>query len=128
MYNQFMIVKRMMMMMMGGVLLLSCSLSHKVAKKSKGTEVPPLATVKASDTSKKNIKLYKEIITDKAITDDGLFKVHKINDRYYFEISNILFNKDILIVNRVSKAAAGLKPDKGRMGYAGDCIGENVVH
>lgn len=118
----------MMMMMIGGVLLLSCSLSLKVAKKSKSMGVIPLAAVKTADTTKRSIKLYKDVISEKTITDDGLFKVHKINDRYYFEIANSLFNKDILIVNRVSKAAAGIKPDKGRMGYAGDCIGESVVH
>jgi len=31
-------------------------------------------------------KPYKEVITDKAKTDEGLFKVHKIEDKYFFEI------------------------------------------
>jgi hypothetical protein len=68
---------------------------------------------------------YKEIITDKAKTDDGLFKVHKIDDKYFFEIPDSLLGRDILAVNRISKAAAGMR--NGFFGYAGDQIGQNVV-
>jgi hypothetical protein len=69
---------------------------------------------------------YKEIITDKAKTDDGLFKVHKVEDKYYFEIPDSLMNRDILVVNRISKAAAGMRIG-GFFGYAGDQIGQNVI-
>ncbi len=68
---------------------------------------------------------YKEIITDKAKTDEGLFKVHKVEDKYYFEIPDSLLSRDILVVNRISKAAAGMR--NGFFGYAGDQIGQNVV-
>ncbi|MES1220619.1 MAG: zinc-dependent metalloprotease [Bacteroidota bacterium] len=71
-------------------------------------------------------KPYKEVITDKAKTDDGLFKVHKIEDKYFFEIPDSLMNRDILVVNRISKAAAGMRVG-GFFGYAGDQIGQNVI-
>jgi len=70
-------------------------------------------------------KPYKEVITDKAITDEGLFKVHKVDDKYYFEIPDSLFGRDILVVNRISKAAAGMR--NFFFGYAGDQIGNNVI-
>ncbi len=70
-------------------------------------------------------KPYKEVITDKAKTDDGLFKVHKIEDKYFFEIPDSLLGRDILVVNRISKAAAGMR--SGFFGYAGDQIGQNVI-
>ncbi len=85
-----------------------------------------------ADTSKRNApshptvpKPYSEIITDKAKTDDGLFKVHKVEDKYYFEIPDSLLDREILVVNRISKAAAGMR--NGFFGYAGDQIGQNVV-
>jgi hypothetical protein len=56
-----------------------------------------------------------------------LIKVHKVDERYYFEIADSVLNKDILIVNRISKAAAAIRPQNGAFGYAGDYIGENVV-
>ena len=70
-------------------------------------------------------KAYKEVITDKAKTDEGLFKVHKIDDKYFFEIPDSLLNREILVVNRISKAATGMRA--GFFGYAGDQIGQNVV-
>jgi len=70
-------------------------------------------------------KPYKQVITDKAVTDIGLFKVHRVDEKYFFEIPDSLLGRDILIVNRISKAAAGVR--SGMAGYAGDQIGENVV-
>ena len=59
----------------------------------------------AKDGEKKKngkIKPYAEVITEDAITDDGLFKVHKVGTKYYFEIPNDLLEKEILIVSRIS--------------------------
>ena len=63
-------------------------------------------------------KPYKDVITAKAITDEGLFRVHKVEDKYFFEIPDTLLGRDILVVNRISKAAAGMR--SGFFGYAGD--------
>ena len=60
-------------------------------------------------TSRTGPKPYKDVITDKAKTDEGLFKVHKIEDKYFFEIPDSLLNREILVVNRISKAAAGMR-------------------
>ncbi|MES2006411.1 MAG: zinc-dependent metalloprotease [Bacteroidota bacterium] len=50
---------------------------------------------------------YKEVITDKAITKKGLFTVHKVDDRYYFEIADSVLGREILAVTRFSKVAGG---------------------
>ncbi|MEI9908937.1 MAG: zinc-dependent metalloprotease [Bacteroidota bacterium] len=71
-------------------------------------------------------KPYKEVITAKAVTDAGLFIVHKVEDKYYFEIADSLLGRDILVVNRISKAAAGMRIG-GFFGYAGDQVGQNVI-
>src|SRR5688572_29477606 len=70
-------------------------------------------------------KAYADVITAKAKTVNGLFKIHKQDDRYFFEIPNALLSRDILVVNRISKAAAESRVNT--MGYAGDQVGENVV-
>ncbi|RXK81761.1 zinc-dependent metalloprotease [Filimonas effusa] len=68
---------------------------------------------------------YRTIITDKAKTSAGLFKVHHVNARYYFEIPDSLFGREILTVNRLVKAAAEGRIDA--WGTAGDMLGSNVV-
>lgn len=68
---------------------------------------------------------YSEVITSKARTDKGLFTTHKVEDKYYFELPDSMLGRDILVVNRISKAPTG--PRAGFLGYAGDQIGENVI-
>jgi hypothetical protein len=70
-------------------------------------------------------KPYKDVITSKATTDEGFFKVHKVEDKYFFEIPDSLLGRDVLVVNRIAKAAAGMR--NGFFGYAGDEAGRNVI-
>jgi hypothetical protein len=70
-------------------------------------------------------KPYQDVITSKAATDEGLFSVHKIDDKYFLEIADSMFGREILVVNRISKAAAGMR--NGFFGYAGDQVGQNVI-
>lgn len=50
---------------------------------------------------------YKDVITDKAITKKGLFTVHKIEDKYYFEIADSVLGREVLAVTRFSKVPGG---------------------
>lgn len=72
-------------------------------------------------------KAYKEVITPKAVTSKGLFWVHKVDDRFFIEIADSLLLRDMLVVNRISKAPAGLRSGGSFFGYAGDQIGQNVI-
>jgi len=73
------------------------------------------------------LKPYKEVITSRAMSDAGLFWVHKVDDKYFFEIPDSLFGREILVVNRISKAAAGMRSSGSFFGYGGDQIGQNVI-
>lgn len=70
-------------------------------------------------------KPFKEIITDKAVSRKGLFTIHKVEEKWYFEIADSLLGRDLLVVNRLSKAAANMR--NYFFGFAGDLIGNNVV-
>ncbi len=52
-------------------------------------------------------KPYKEVITNKAVSTKGLFTVHKVEDKYYFEIADSIFNREMMAVTRFSKVAGG---------------------
>ncbi len=88
-------------------LLHSCAISFKASsvKKNKNStsETNPQPKPK-----KNGIKPYSEVITKDAISDDGLFKVHKIEADYYYEIPDSLFEKEMLMVSRISKTASGI--------------------
>ena len=57
------------------------------------------------EKKEKKEKVYSDIITDKAITDEGLFDVHKVDGKYYYEIHDSLLGRDMLMVTRIAKMA-----------------------
>jgi len=59
-----------------------------------------------NNEEKKDEKLYSDIITEDAETDRGLFDIHHIDDKYYFEINDSLLGRDMLVVTRIVKMAS----------------------
>ena len=49
----------------------------------------------------KKEKTYSDIINEKTETDIGLFDVHKVDDKYYYEINDSLLGRDMLMVTRI---------------------------
>ncbi|HLY71203.1 MAG TPA: DUF5117 domain-containing protein, partial [Puia sp.] len=65
-------------------------------------------------------KPYKEVITDKAKTFKGLFIVHKVEDKWFFEIPDSLIGREILAITRIAKTATGA-------GFGGEEVNEQVL-
>jgi hypothetical protein len=63
------------------------------------------ATVKRTESSK--LKPYSEVIPAKAVTSNGLFSVHNVDDKYYFEIPDSLLNREFLFTTRLVKVPTG---------------------
>lgn len=76
-------------------------------------------------TTKKEPKKFADFIKGDAKTDQGLFTIHFQEDKYFFEIPDSILNRDILVVNRISRSGADLRT--GMAGYGGDQINENVI-
>ena len=74
-------------------------------------------------------KPYNKVITAEAKTRRGMFAVHRVGDKLYFEIPRREMNKDMLLVGRYARAAAAdpsLPP--GQFGqYGGDQFGESTL-
>ena len=62
----------------------------------------------AAKKKKPKFKPYSEIITDEAISDQGLFVTHKVGSKYYYEIPFDRLGDDMLLVSRISKIAPGI--------------------
>ena len=61
---------------------------------------------KSSDT-KKEPKPYKKVIDSTAVTQRGLIDVHKIDNKYLFEIPVSLLGTEMMTITRYSKTPAG---------------------
>ncbi|HLR32391.1 MAG TPA: DUF5117 domain-containing protein, partial [Fodinibius sp.] len=75
------------------VFLVGCSVFQKTAEE-------PVASKSADQEPQR--KSYGEVITGKARTDEGLFTVHKVDEKYYYEIPDSLINQEMLLVSRIA--------------------------
>ncbi len=82
-------------------------------------------TSKPKDKKPDKIQLFDKVITSKAVSDEGIITVHKVEDKYYFEIPDQSLKKEFLVVTRLTKAGAEMR--MGTVGYAGDQISQNVI-
>ncbi len=85
--------------------------------KKPGAGVSPSLT----SSTKNSPKPYKDVITEKAVTQYGLFTVHKVDDKWYFELPDSLFNREILAITRFDKAPAGSRS------YGGEKVNEQTI-
>ncbi len=103
------------------LLLISVCVPTHAQKRGKGKK--KTKTVQKGDSPAKDkdeIKPYNKVITKKAETDSGLFHVHKIDDKYFYEIPDTLFEREMLMVTRMSKSASG-------MGNGGNKLNEQML-
>ena len=61
---------------------------------------------KPKDKKPEKIQPYEKVITDKAVSDEGIITVHKVEDKYFFEIPDQSLKKEFLVVTRLTKAGA----------------------
>lgn len=85
-------------------ILPGCAAQKKTKKDKDSNEMSAISKKKDKDKKKK----YSDIITEDAITDEGLFTVHKVDGKYYFELPVDLLDEEILVVSRISGHVSGL--------------------
>jgi len=81
----------------------SCAVFQKQDNKDAKT-----ASSEESKKDKDGMKPYAKVITKDAKSDEGLFTVHKVDEKYFYEIPDSLFNREMLTVTRIAKTANGI--------------------
>ena len=73
-----------------------------------------------TESAARDFKPYDEVITDEAVSDSGLFMVHRIDEKLFYEIPDSLLDAEMLLVSRVARTHAGI-------GYGGEEANTQVV-
>ena len=66
------------------------------------------------------VKAYDEVITDEAESDEGVFTVHRLDDKVFYEIPETELGKEFLWVSQIARTTEGV-------GYGGQALGNRVV-
>jgi hypothetical protein len=99
-------------------LAFSCSTAKKASKSKK--DATTMAKPPGKKPKKNDPKPYSKVITKDAKSDEGLFTVHSLDDKYFYEIPDSLFGREMLMVSRIAKTAAGL-------GFGGGKVNTQVL-
>lgn len=97
-------MKRVLVLMLAFTFIAIATDVQAQKKKKKGDD----SEQEAPKKKKNGLKDYSEVITDEAITDEGLITSHQVGDDFYFEIPANLLEKEILIVSRIAGHVKGL--------------------
>lgn len=89
---------------------------------STSTAQPP-AEGGAGNQQRRGPRPYAQVITGRAQTDRGGITVHRVDERYFFEVPDSLMGRDFLMVTRVSGAPSG----GGGFQTAGSSLNERMI-
>jgi len=92
------------------ILILALFLAFAVFPSASAKKKKPETKTTGQDSVGKSaggIQPYKKVITDKATTRRGLFTTHLVGDKWYFEIPDSLFSREMMLTTRFSKIAGG---------------------
>lgn len=81
---------------------------------------PPRPGMTGAQQASGDPQPYDRVITKDAKSKDGIFKVHQVKDRHFFEIPKKMLDKELLWVSQISRTTLGV-------GNGGDPLGNRVV-
>jgi hypothetical protein len=85
-----------------------------------GQQEPPAAQERPGRDVQPEIKPYEKVITKDAKSTGGVFSVHRIKEKVYYEIPRSELGKDFLWVSQIARTTLGV-------GYGGQAAGNRVV-
>ena len=77
----------------------------------------------ASPSAGRRPRPYRQVITDRAVTDTGGITTHRVDERWFFELPDSIIGRDMLLVSRIAGVPAGI----GGFVSAGASVEERLV-
>ena len=90
------------------------------AEEAADEDADPEADDDADSAGEDGVKSYDDVITDEAETDEGVFTVHRLDDKLFYEIPEAELGKEFLWVSQIARTTEGV-------GYGGQALGNRVV-
>lgn len=83
------------------------------------SQMPDRPDADKAGLKEKKIKAYDKVITKEAVSDSGLFIVHRLDGKFFYEIPVAKLNKEMLLVSRISRTPS--------VGYGGEENNTEVI-
>src|SRR5690606_13117817 len=89
--------------------------ARRTARTLAAIAIAAVAIAPTPAAAQKNSAAYRAAIPASAVSDDGLFTVHRVGDRLKFEIPDSILGRDMAVMSRYAKAQTGLADGGDRM-------------
>ena len=83
--------------------------AQTVTVKTTSTAAGSTATATVGPSKKEGIKKFSDVIPAKTKVEKGLFNTYKVDGKYYYEIPDSLFGREMEVITRLLRTPAGLK-------------------
>ncbi len=83
------------------------------------SQMPDRPDADKAGLKEKKIKPYDKVITKEAVSDSGLFIVHRLDGKFFYEIPVAKLNKEMLLVSRIARTPS--------VGYGGEENNTEVI-
>lgn len=87
------------------------------------TATTTAAAATASPSGGRRPRPYRQVITERAVSDSGGITTHRVDERWFFEVPDSLVGRDMLLVSRIAAVPAGI----GGFLSAGTSVEERLV-
>ncbi len=77
-------------------------------------------SVEQGKDSLTKVKTFSDFIPDTAQSMEGMLTVHKVGEKYFFEIPDSLFGRDIMAITRIARTPTGA-------GYGGELSNRQII-
>jgi len=64
----------------------------------------------AGEARAESFKPYREVVTSRAESDEGLFTVHRVDGKLLYEVPDSLLGRDMLLITQIAAAPADISP------------------
>ncbi len=95
------------------VVLTAIGLTACASVAARQAPTPQEAQQKPTEQPREKIKEYDKVITKEAKSDSGLFVIHRIDDKLFYEIPLGMLDREMLLVSRRARTTTGI-------GYGGE--------
>jgi hypothetical protein len=103
------------------ILLCALALAAPLAAQEPPQQQPPEgAPQRPGAQQPQEPRPYDRVITKDAKSQPGIFTVHQIRERYYYEIPAAELNKEFVLVSQIARTTLGV-------GYGGQSLGSRVI-
>ena len=91
-----------------GLILLLLLVVPACGTRTAATAPAPDPGAERDRTGENGIRPYRQVVPERAVSDEGLFTVHKVDDKWLYEIPDAMLGREMILITRITGTPSGM--------------------